>query len=352
MRYPFGLVLDSAKHLMAGRLRGQRKIPVMLSLDPMGECTGASAFGNGNGGGNGHGLGTTPERSMLSVEQCLAAMEECDTPIVALRGREPLEYPEISALTREIVKLGKHLFLCTDGTLIRRRLHMIAPYTNFFWNVRLDGTEAVHDARAKRPGLFAEAVDGIKAAKNAGFFVVVTTTICADTDVKDVARLFELLHLAHVDGYMFSPYYSTEKLCKEGSRKFHAAMEARFREVDGLLGDYNVMTSPIYMEYLRGERELGCSSWGNPSFGPEGWSRPCALLKCGEEKSYKALMENTVWENFGRGVNLGCETCASHAGYETAALLGVSSRPGDAWRMLAWQFGGSLGEKRARNGKG
>ena len=52
-----------------------------------------------------------------------------------------------------------------------------SAFTNFFWNVRLDGTEAAHDARASRAGLFAEALDGIAAAKNAGFFVIVTNTI-------------------------------------------------------------------------------------------------------------------------------------------------------------------------------
>ncbi len=74
---------------------------------------------------------------MLSVEQCLAAVEECRAPIVSICGGEPLEYPEIAALTRAILEHGRHLFLCTDGMLIRRRLHMIPPYTNFFWNVKL-----------------------------------------------------------------------------------------------------------------------------------------------------------------------------------------------------------------------
>src|ERR1700746_1757675 len=164
MRYPLGLVLDSARYLASRKLRGDKKIPVMLSLDPMGGC--ASACGGGNG------AGTSPleRNAMLSVEQCLAAMKECDTPVVAICGGEPLEYPEIARLTREILERGKHLFLSTDGTLIRRRLHMIPPYTNFFWNVGFDGTEAVHDGRANRPALFLEAVDGVKAAENAGFF--------------------------------------------------------------------------------------------------------------------------------------------------------------------------------------
>src|SRR6202035_4051335 len=167
MRYPLGLVLDSARYLASRKLRGDKKIPVVLSLDPMGGCAIAC------GGASGNGAEAAESRGMLSVEQCLAAMKERDTPVVAISGGEPLEYPEIARLTKEILERGKHLFLCTDGTLIRRRLHMIPPYTNFFWNVRVDGTQAMHDGRAGRPGLFAEALDGVKAAKNAGFFVVV-----------------------------------------------------------------------------------------------------------------------------------------------------------------------------------
>src|ERR1700739_3671076 len=182
MRYPLGLVLDSARYLASRKLRGGEKIPLVLTLDPLGGCSST------------HGA---EARGELSVEQCLAAMKECDTPVVYIRGGEPLEYAEIARLTKEILERGKHLFLCTDGTLIRRRLHMIPPYTNFFWNVGFDGTEAVHDARAKRPGLFVEALDGVKAAKNAGFFVVATTTIYPDSDLRDVRRLYEQLHAAH-----------------------------------------------------------------------------------------------------------------------------------------------------------
>jgi hopanoid biosynthesis associated radical SAM protein HpnH len=343
MRYPLGFVLDSARHLVKGKLRGERKMAVMLSLDPLGSCT--CLCGGGTGGGNGAASGES--RPMLSVEQCLAALKECDTPVVAICGGEPLEYPEIQTLTREILKRRKHLFVCTDGTLIRRRLHMIPPYTNFFWNVKLDGTASVHDGRAKRPGLFAEAFDGVKAAKNAGFFVVVTTTIYPDSQIRDVAALYEKLHGMHVDGYMLSPHYPSEKLCREGSAKFHAAMQQRFREATELLGEYNLMNSPIYLEYLRGERELDCCAWGSPVYGPQGWSGPCYLLNYGQEKTYRALLENTVWENFGRGMNPRCEMCMSHAGYGTAAVLGMNAKAGDAWKMLVWQLGGSLGEKRA-----
>jgi hopanoid biosynthesis associated radical SAM protein HpnH len=341
MRYPLRLIFDSAKHLATHKLRGDRKFAIVLSLDPLGGS--ADACGGANGGSC---EATTPRREPLSVAQCLAAMDECDTPVVAICGGEPLEYAEIAGLTRAILDRGKHLFLCTDGTLIRRRLHLIPPVTNFFWNVELDGTECVHDARREKPGRFAEALDGVQAAKNAGFFVVVTSTVYPDSDVKDLAALYAKLHSMHVDGYMLEPVYLQGKICRDGSAKFHAAMRRQFQEISDALGGYNLLVSPVYLEYLRGERELDCSVWGSPVYGPGGWSGPCSHLNYKLEESYKALRENTLWENFGRGMNPRCEACSCHAGFETAALLGMNRKAGDAWKMLAWQFGGALGEKR------
>jgi hopanoid biosynthesis associated radical SAM protein HpnH len=283
---------------------------------------------------------------MLTVEQCLAAMEQCDAPIVSICGGEPLEYPEIAQLTRAILSSGRHLFLCTGGTLIRRRLHMIPPYTNFFWNVKLDGTEEVHDERAGRPGLFVEALDGIKAAKNAGFFVVVTSAIYPDTNVGDLVELYKRLHAMHVDGYFFLPHYPEQKLCREGSAKFHERMHQQFREASGRLGMYNTMISPIYLEYLRGERELNCTVYAAPVCGPRGWSGPCSLLNAHYAKSYNELLQETVWENYGRGLNPRCENCQCHAGFETAAIIGTNPKAGDLWKILAWQLSGNLGEKR------
>ena len=66
-------------------------------------------------------------------------------------------------------------------------------------------------------------------------------------------------------------------------------------------------------------------------------------------KGYKELLDNAVWENYGRGLNLRCENCQCNEGYEAAALLGANPKAGDLCKMLAWQFSGSLGER--RNGK-
>ena len=68
-----------------------------------------------------------------------------------------------------------------------------------------------------------------------------------------------------------------------------------------------------------------------------------------QEAATRELLEETVWENYGRGLNPGCENCQCHAGFETAALLATSPKAGDFWKMLAWQLGGRLGEKREGN---
>ena len=111
MRYPLGLVLDSARHLASRRLRGDKKIPVMLSLELFGSC--ASSCGCASD--NGNSADVAPEREMLSVEQCLAAMQECETPVVTIVGTEPLEHPEIARLTREIPRHATNGVLAGTG---------------------------------------------------------------------------------------------------------------------------------------------------------------------------------------------------------------------------------------------
>ena len=357
MRYPFGLVYDSAKHLMGRKLLGERRFPLAVTLDLMGAYAKRTAPGTGSKGhvaseysrGNGNGAVNRIHAEMLSVTDCLAAMEECRAPMVVLGG-EALAYPEIAPLARAIVKLGKHLFVCTDGTLIRRHLHMIPPVTNFFWNVKLDGTESVHDARAGRAGVFSAAMEGIRSAKNAGFFVIVTSTIYPNTDTGDLVSLYERLHGMHVDGYALTPHYPSEKLCCNGSAKFKKSMQQQFCEASERLGMYNLTMSPVYLEYLRGERELDCSVWANPVFGPKGWAAPCYLQNSKYVASYKELLEKTIWENYGRGLNPQCENCMCPEGFETAAILGMNARAGDWWKNLAWQWSGGLGEKRPSRG--
>ncbi len=91
MRYPLGLVFDSARHLLAGKLRRDPKFAINVTLDPLGGASNGCKKAKGTA--NGNGAADLEARPILSVAQCLAALEECPAPVVSICGGEPLADP-------------------------------------------------------------------------------------------------------------------------------------------------------------------------------------------------------------------------------------------------------------------
>jgi hypothetical protein len=110
------------------------------------------------------------------------------------------------------------------------------------------------------------------------------------------------------------------------------------------------MISPIYLEYLRGERELMCTAWGNPTYNPRGWKGPCYLITDKHYGTFKEFLEQTPWEKYGRGRDPRCEHCMVHVGYEPSAVLGGNRRLFDSWKLLKWQLSGSRGRPQDSEG--
>src|SRR5207248_3028570 len=146
-------------------------------------------------------------KEKLSVAECLASVDEAGAPIVSICGGEPMIYPEIGPLVRGILKRRKHIYLCTNGMFIKKRLHEFKPTSRFFFNVHLDGLEETHDRAVERAGVFKAAVEGIQVAHRAGFLVCTNTTIYKETDLGEIDRLFAYLTRLGVDGFMLSPAY-------------------------------------------------------------------------------------------------------------------------------------------------
>jgi Domain of unknown function (DUF3463) len=117
-----------------------------------------------------------------------------------------------------------------------------------------------------------------------------------------------------------------------------ADIREKFREARRLLEQFNLMTSPIYLEFLSGEREMMCTAWGNPTFNPRGWKGPCYLMTDAHYPTFKDLIEKTPWEKYGHGRDPRCQDCMVHAGYEPSAVLGANRKLGDSWKLLKWQL--------------
>jgi hopanoid biosynthesis associated radical SAM protein HpnH len=320
------------------KLARQKRFPLVLMLEPLHACNLTCT-----------GCGRIREYSQtikekLAVEECLASVDECGAPIVSICGGEPMIYPDIGPLVRGILKRRKHIYLCTNGMFIERKLHLFRPTSHFFFNVHLDGLEDTHDHAVERAGVFRAAIAGIKAAKKAGFLVCTNTTIFKETDIGEIDELFALLTTLDVDGFMLSPAYGytvVHETNPNGAAEIFMTRDdirAKFKEASQLLRKYRMMSSPVYLEFLSGQRELTCTAWGNPTRNVKGWKGPCYLITDRHHPSFRSLMEDTPWEDYGYGKDPRCEHCMVHCGYEPSAALGVNKKLGDSLKMLLWQL--------------
>jgi hopanoid biosynthesis associated radical SAM protein HpnH len=327
-----------AGYMARKKWNGVKRFPLVLMLEPLHACNLTCT-----------GCGRIREYSQtikerLSVDECLASVDECGAPIVSICGGEPMIYPEIHHLVRGILQRRKHIYLCTNGMFIKKRLHQFRPTSRMFFNVHLDGLEETHDIAVERKGVFKEAVEGIKAAKRAGFMVCTNTTIYKETDLHEIDALFAFLTKLGVDGFMVSPAYgytAVHETNPEGAAQIFLTRDdirAKFAEAQRLFSKYRMASSPVYLEFLAGKRELTCTAWGNPTRNVKGWKGPCYLITDRHHATFRDLMDDTPWDAYGYGKDPRCEHCMVHCGYEPSAALGVNKKMGDSLKMLKWQL--------------
>jgi MoaA/NifB/PqqE/SkfB family radical SAM enzyme len=273
-----------------------KRFPIVLMLEPLHACnltcTGCGRIREYES--------TITER--VPLEECLLAVEECGAPVVSICGGEPMMYPQIG----------------------------------FFFNVHLDGMEKTHDMCVEREGVFREAVEGIRAAKAAGFQVCTNTTVYKQTDMREIEELFEYLKQFHLDGHQIAPAYGYSAVDDREIFLTREEVHEKFRDFDRVAGNYDVRQTPLYMEFLRGERDFPCTAWGNPTYNVKGWKGPCYLITDGHYKTFEDLMTQTPWESYGPGNDPRCEHCMVHCGFEPSAAYGINVGLAGNLKMLAW----------------
>jgi len=274
----------------------------------------------------------------LSLEQCLHAADECGAPIVSICGGEPMLYPEIGPLVSKLIERNKTIYLCTNGMFIRKRVKDFQPNEKFFFNVHLDGMEKNHDIAVERQGVFREAIEGIRVAKQAGFKVCTNTTVYKETDMNEIEELFEYLTQFNVDGHMISPAYGYSAVNDREIFMTRDDIHAKFESIDKLAKKYPLNSTPTYLEFLQGKRDYPCTAWGNPTYNVKGWKGPCYLITDRHYQTFEELMTKTPWESYGAGNDPRCDHCMVHCGFEPSAALGINSKLGDTFKLMTWAF--------------
>ena len=331
MTVPLRQGMKIGSYIMRQRLAGRERFPLLVELEPLFQCNLECV---------GCGKIQHPEatlRRRMPVEQALAAIDECGAPMVSIAGGEPLIHPEIDVIARELVARKKYVFLCTNAILMKKKLELFEPNRYFAWAVHIDGLRERHDESVDREGTFDKAVEAIKAAKDAGFRVTTNTTIFTHDSPESVRQVLDFLQYElDVDAMMISPAYAYEKAPDQehflGVKQTHELFSAAF--ADGRRRKWRLNHSPLFLDFLEGKVEYGCTAWGIPSYSLFGWQRPCYLISDGYVSTYKELVETTDWEAYGRGRDPRCENCMAHCGYEPTAALATSRSPRQSLRAL------------------
>ncbi len=332
LRFPLEMTTSIAGYMLKKKMKRAERFPMVLMLEPLHACNLTCT-----------GCGRIREyestiKQKLSIDECLAAVDEANAPVVSICGGEPMIYPGIGELTAKILERKKTVYLCTNGMFIRKKIADFKPSNKFFFNVHLDGLKKSHDLAVERDGVFDDAIDGIKAAKAAGFMVCTNTTVFMETDMAELDEMYAMLTELGVDGFMISPGYGYSAVNVREIFMTRDDIRAKFRQAEGMFRKYKFNTSPIYLEFLQGKRELSCTAWANPTRNIKGWKGPCYLITDTHHETLDDLINTTEWEKYGPGNDPRCDHCMMHSGFETTAALGVNGKLGDTLKMIKWQF--------------
>jgi hopanoid biosynthesis associated radical SAM protein HpnH len=308
-------------YLIRQKLSGRDKFPLIVELEPLFAC---------NLECNGCGKIQYPTeilRKRLSVEQAVAAIEECRAPMVSIAGGEPLLHPEIDKMTQALLDRGRYVYLCTNALLLERKLDRFEPHPRFSWVVHIDGLRERHDASVSREGTFDKAVAAVKKAKEKGFKVTTNTTFFSTDSPETVREVLDYLNDdLQVDQMMISPGYAYEKAPDQVHFLSPRSSQQLFADAfaEGRRKHWRFNHSPLFLDFLEGKVDFQCTPWGIPSYSVFGWQRPCYLMADGYAETYQELIETTDWDRYGRGRDPRCANCMAHCGYEPSAVMATT----------------------------
>lgn len=323
MAVPLRQMLRVGTYVVRQRLAGRKRYPLVLMLEPLFRCNLACA---------GCGKIDYPGEIInkrLSLEECLAAVDECGAPVVSIPGGEPLLHKEIGEIVAGIVARKKFVYLCTNALLLEKRLELFEPSRHLIFSVHLDGLREEHDKAVCQEGVFNRAVAAMKVAIAKGFRVNVNCTVFDGQDPATLAAFMDFARDLGAEGVTISPGYAYERapdqahfLSRERTRRLFRVVFAR-----GIGRKWRFSQSLLFLDFLAGNQSLKCTPWGNPTRNVLGWQRPCYLLGEGFADSFRELMEETDWAAYGTGAYEKCTDCMVHCGYEPSAVNDTLSRP-------------------------
>ena len=315
MGIPLIQKIKVAKYILEQKIKGNKKYPLVLMLEPLFRCNLACA---------GCGKIDYPDEILnkrMSLKECLEAVDECGAPIVSIPGGEPLVHTEIGEIVQGIIDKGKFVYLCTNAILLEKKLDLFKPSQYLTFSIHLDGLKKEHDHSVCREGVYDQVIQAIKVAKQKGFRVNVNCTLFHQMTPDRTAKFFDFVTELGIDGITVSPGYAYERAPDQTNFLKRKKTKKLFRDIFKLgKGKKWVFSqSSLFLDFLAGNQNYKCTPWGNPTRNIFGWQKPCYLLGEGYAKTFDELINDTEWDKYGTGNYEKCANCMVHCGYEPTA---------------------------------
>jgi len=332
MSVPLRQQATVAKYIITQKLKGNKRYPLVLMLEPLFQCNLACA---------GCGKIAYPDhilKQRMTVQDALNAVDECGAPMVSIPGGEPLIHKEMPQIVQGLIERKKYIYLCTNAILLKRKIDDYTPSPFLTFSIHLDGNRERHDESVCKEGIFDIADEAIKLAVGKGFRVTINCTLFQGEDPDQVAKFFDYAMTLGIEGITISPGYSYEKAPQQDVFLPRKKSKELFREIfkrqNGHKPKWDFNQSDLFLDFLAGNQTYSCTPWSNPTYNIFGWQKPCYLLdKEGFAKTFKELMEETNWEKYGTGKNPKCDNCMAHCGYEGTAVEDTFAHPFKALKV-------------------
>ncbi len=324
MALPLSAVARIGAYIVGKHFSGAKRYPLVLMLEPLFRCNLACA---------GCGKIDYPDEILnqrLSFDQCMAAIDECGAPVVSIAGGEPLLHRDMPRIAEGFLKRGKFVILCTNALLLTKKIDQYKPSKMFAWSIHLDGDKVMHDKSVCLDGVYETAVAAIKLAKSRGFQVSINCTLFQGAEPERVAAFLDEMKKVGIDGVTMSPGYAYERAPDQDHFLNRTKTKQLFRDIlsRGRGGKaWSFTQSNLFLDFLAGNQAYHCTPWGNPTRTVFGWQRPCYLLGEGYAKTFKELMEDTAWDDYGVGNYEKCADCMVHSGFEASAVTDTLKHP-------------------------
>ena len=328
MTLPLAQVLRIGAHAVRNQIKGGR-YPLVLMLEPLLRCNLAC---------KGCGKIDYPDAILnrrLSYDECMAAIEECGAPAVSIAGGEPLLHRDMPQIVKGFIARKKFVILCTNALLLKKKISDYTPSPYFTWSVHLDGDRQMHDASVCQGGVYETAMEAIKLALSKGFRTQINCTVFDGADPARLAIFLDEMAALGVETTI-SPGYAYERAPDQQHFLNRERTKTLFRDLFRLGKGgkaWKFTNSPLFLDFLAGNRSYECTPWSMPLRTVFGWQKPCYLVGEGYVASFRELMDDTDWDDYGVGKYEKCADCMVHCGFEGTAAAESIKRPVEFLRV-------------------